>query len=333
MNAPRTNPTEDSYRELIEAYDFFNRELFDNQLPGAIITVTRRRHTAGYYSFGRFGVRDPRKSKSRYDEIALNPTHFGTRPIEYVLSTLAHEMVHQWQYHFGVRPRAGYHDTKWGDKMIEIGLMPSSTGRPGGRKTGDVMSDYPIEGGRFVEKCVELITLEYRLSWYDRHTTDRVEQPSPDSPVRKLLSARLGGRAPMPMEVAAKPAVGLAVTLDDVPMTIGPVIALEDGESPEPQAAPIIASPQIRPIPQERGDEEDVVSVQFFGGTPTEDDFIRPKDQTSLGLVANSHRVKYTCCCKHNVWGKPGLKIQCNDCMSMFSPNPYSRRDRARDMD
>lgn len=33
------------------------------------------------------------------------------------------------------------------DVMEEVGLMPSDTGRPGGRKTGQHMSGYPIQGG------------------------------------------------------------------------------------------------------------------------------------------------------------------------------------------
>jgi hypothetical protein len=35
--------------------------------------------------------------------------------------------------------------------MEEIGLMPSSTGAPGGKKTGQKMSDYIIPGGVFIE--------------------------------------------------------------------------------------------------------------------------------------------------------------------------------------
>ena len=34
--------------------------------------------------------------------------------------------------------------------MISVGLMPSTTGKPGGKTVGQKMSDYPIEGGHFL---------------------------------------------------------------------------------------------------------------------------------------------------------------------------------------
>ncbi len=47
-------------------------------------------------------------------------------------------------------------------------MMPSSTGQPGGKRTGDSVADYPIEGGRFLAVCAELLTQDFRISWYDR---------------------------------------------------------------------------------------------------------------------------------------------------------------------
>ena len=73
-------------------------------------------------------------------------------------------MVHQWQAHHGTPGRGRYHNDEWADKMERIGLMPSSTGQPGGRRTGDHMADYAIEGGRFLKACKELVTEEFRIS-------------------------------------------------------------------------------------------------------------------------------------------------------------------------
>lgn len=85
------------------------------------------------------------------------------------MQTLVHEMVHQWQAHFGKRGRGRYHNDEWADKMETIGLMPSSTGHPGGKRTGDHMADYAIKGGRFLRACQSLVSDEsFRLSWYDR---------------------------------------------------------------------------------------------------------------------------------------------------------------------
>jgi predicted SprT family Zn-dependent metalloprotease len=68
-----------------------------------------------------------------------------------ICQTLVHEMVHLWQFEFGKPSRAGYHNKEWAKKMQEVGLMPSNTGKEGGKKTGQNMSDYPIEGGVFVK--------------------------------------------------------------------------------------------------------------------------------------------------------------------------------------
>ncbi len=52
--------------------------------------------------------------------------------------------------------------------MESIGLMPSSTGHPGGDKTGQRMSDYVIETGQFKQACIELIESGHQFRWVDR---------------------------------------------------------------------------------------------------------------------------------------------------------------------
>jgi hypothetical protein len=51
-----------------------------------------------------------------------------------VLSTLVHEQAHLWQHHFGKPGRGRYHNREWAAKMVEIGLIPSATGEPGGKQ-------------------------------------------------------------------------------------------------------------------------------------------------------------------------------------------------------
>lgn len=158
-------PTTETYSELQQAYEAFNQALFDGILPNCLITLQREKHTCGYFSSGRFASVDGKLT----DEIAINPAYFAVTPIIEVLQTLVHEMTHLWQYHFGKPGRGRYHNKEWADKMESIGLMPSSTGKPGGDKTGDCMADYAIEGGLFLQSCKELLTNEFRLSWYDRY--------------------------------------------------------------------------------------------------------------------------------------------------------------------
>lgn len=157
-------PTQTTYAELQAAYDHFNEALFDGSLPHCLITLQREKKTYGYFSAERFIHRDGTTT----DEIAMNPSYFAVCPIEEILQTIVHEMCHLWQHHFGKPGRRGYHNKEWAEKMIEIGLMPSSTGQPGGKKTGDKIADYIIQGGPFESSCQELLTKDFYVSWADR---------------------------------------------------------------------------------------------------------------------------------------------------------------------
>ena len=102
-----TDPTRTTYQGLTEAYDFFNERLFGGRLPRCLITMQRQKGAYGYFAGKRFGSRD---GKEITDEIALNPAHFKNRTTEESLSTLAHEMCHLEQEHFGKPSRRSYHN-------------------------------------------------------------------------------------------------------------------------------------------------------------------------------------------------------------------------------
>lgn len=161
-------PTRETYEELQVAYDHFNNELFEAQLPSCLITLQREKRTFGYFSPARFASLTGQTT----DEIALNPTYFAVVPIVETLQTLTHEMVHLWQEHHGKPGRGRYHNDEWANKMESIGLMPSSTGQPGGKRTGDMMADYASAGGRFLGACEVLLTGSFKLSWYDRFPSE-----------------------------------------------------------------------------------------------------------------------------------------------------------------
>lgn len=158
-------PTESAYLELEKAFDFFNEKLFGGELPNCLITFQRKARTYGYYAASRFMHR----GGSTTDEIAMNPSYFSVVPLEEIMQTLVHEMTHQWQEYFGTKGRRGYHNIEWAEKMESIGLMPSSTGKPGGAKTGDQMMDYIIEGGPFQVHLTDLLSQDFAISWSDRH--------------------------------------------------------------------------------------------------------------------------------------------------------------------
>jgi len=96
-------------------------------------------------------------------EISLNPDLLK-RPPEKSMSTLAHEMSHQWQHDLGTPPRRCYHDKEWAGKMKEIGLIPSDTGEPGGKETGQKMDHYIDPDGNFIQ-AFKKMPHEFKLPW------------------------------------------------------------------------------------------------------------------------------------------------------------------------
>lgn len=146
----KQQPTKDIYPVLQKAYDHFNRKIFGNKLPNCLITLSAELKSArGYYRNHPFEHSEHKDQVT--DEIALNPFTFTGRTDREIYSTLVHEMVHLWQHHFGIKNTKTVHDTEWANKMEEIGLMPTSTGVPGGKRTGRKVTHYIIEGGTFDE--------------------------------------------------------------------------------------------------------------------------------------------------------------------------------------
>ncbi|MFT7461202.1 MAG: putative SprT family Zn-dependent metalloprotease [Planctomycetota bacterium] len=159
------SPTDEFYGLLSLAFDHFNKALFSAALPHCLLTVQRETNTMGYFSPDRWGNRLGEKAH----EIAINPAYFASHSLVEVLQTLVHEQCHLWQQVYGARKsRQGYHNREWAWRMEGIGLMPSQSGLPGGKKTGQQMSDYPVSGGPFLEACQRLVENGFQLSWIDR---------------------------------------------------------------------------------------------------------------------------------------------------------------------
>ena len=159
-------PTEELYLALQSAYDHFNRQLFATKLPGVIFTTQRQKGMMGCFFPNRWASA---KKTIKCHEIAINPLYVSKATLIELMQTLVHEMVHCWQFCYGKPSRGSYHNKEWSDKMIAIGLMPSSTGAPGGKKVGQQMSDYPMPDGKFIKECINLLNEKnYNLPWIDR---------------------------------------------------------------------------------------------------------------------------------------------------------------------
>jgi len=163
MNHP-ISPTTEFYDFLQFAFSHFNQSLFNNNLPNCMMTIQRQKSVMGYFSADRWS-----NSEGLYaHEIALNPSYFASHKLIEVLQTLVHEQCHLWQYTHGKnKSRTSYHNREWAEKMQSIGLIPSHNGLPGGKKTGQTMSDYPEKNGHFVISCMELLKSGGHLQWID----------------------------------------------------------------------------------------------------------------------------------------------------------------------
>lgn len=163
----KQNITKNFYKVFEDAYIYFNKHLFNSQLPDCLITMQRKANTMGYFSANRwsdeYGITT--------HEIALNPTFFATRPLIEVFQTIVHEQCHLWQFEFGKQKDSlkTYHNQEWSEKMQSVGLMPSSTGKPGGKQTGQKMADFPIENDKFYNACINLLNTGFKLGLVDRH--------------------------------------------------------------------------------------------------------------------------------------------------------------------
>lgn len=139
------------FRQFESLFGYYNERLFGGELKDCMLNMNRSRR--GSRRAGAFRSDNWRKAEEGNEgihEISLNP-NFLNCPEKEWHSTLVHEMAHLWQRDFGKPSRNGYHNRQWGAKMEEMGLIPSSTGEPGGRRTGQTMSHYINENGLFIK--------------------------------------------------------------------------------------------------------------------------------------------------------------------------------------
>jgi hypothetical protein len=174
----KPTPTIEQYSAYQGAWEWFNQELFGGKLKPCKLTFSRHRGSVGFFTPRRW-----KKGDQEIHEIALNPAGLS-RPLEEVMSTLVHEMVHQWQFDYGTPPRKAYHDQEWADKMKEIGLIPSDTGKPGGRRTGQRMSHYIDPEGKFI-KALRRMPRKYVLPWLSE---EHEKPPAPKTPKKLKLT-------------------------------------------------------------------------------------------------------------------------------------------------
>lgn len=206
MNTESVTPA--FYAQLQRAFDHFNLRLFEGGLAPCLITLRSSDRHYGYHHKDRF----VNKQGGMVDELGLHPGFFTLRPIEEVLSTLVHEMVHHWQGTHGQSTKSNPHNRQWAQKMRSLGLEPSSTGLPGGKDAGRRVSHYIVPEGLFIKACRELLAQGFELHWYDRFAP----RQSTTVPDRQQALAQAG----VVLEMSPVPAQFITPMQKDVPLLI-----------------------------------------------------------------------------------------------------------------
>lgn len=286
-------PTQSTYAMLQHAYSVFNDVLFEGKLPECLITLQRHPNTMGYFAEKRFYNAQKLYKTGKEEvvaEIAINPDYFSLyEPVE-IMKTLVHEMTHLFQFAYGKPSRKGYHNIEWANKMESIGLMPSSTGAIGGKKTGQQMGEYIIPNGLFIQAYREHFPEKHNLEWYDNWVQIREE---------RLKAAEQAQQA---IITAVEQVVGTeAITIElltDKETAVEP--DSENSEEIEQEQPPTPSEPILIPVKESAH---------------------RKKELKALA-EASGNRLKYTCPkCKNNIWGKIDLSVRCNPCQQTFQYN------------
>lgn len=183
--ATRMKPTIEQFRKYQAAYDYFNRVLFAGQLRPCLLVFRDGKKKKGGVVLGHFAWdRWANADGETCHEISLNPETLR-RPMSDTMGTLVHEMVHQWQQDHGDPPRTGYHDREWAAKMVEVGLIPSDTGEPGGKQTGQRMTHYTDPDGAF-QKALDAMPADIALPWATGETLGLAKKPAPKKSRNKV---------------------------------------------------------------------------------------------------------------------------------------------------
>lgn len=139
--------TTEQFAAVQAAFDYFNKVLFNSELPQVMLNFSRHNKALGFFVPCQWF--DANNADSKRHEISLNPDYLNERTLKQSYSTLVHEMCHLQQQEDGTAPRRCYHNKDFAAKMERVGLMTSSTGAAGGKRTGQKMTHYIIDGGAF----------------------------------------------------------------------------------------------------------------------------------------------------------------------------------------
>jgi hypothetical protein len=289
-------PTLDEYPAFQHAFDFFNTELFSSELPPCMITLQRRRQSFGYYAPEAF----VNSRNQLTDEIALNPACFPGRSLEENWAELVRHMCSHWVHKAGKSGRENYHNAAWADKMQEVGLMPTTTGSPGGSRTGQTVRHYIDANGKFLDSCNQLKKSGLHFPWVDRYpdheTLNEIGAPPRATDAASPETQDVMDFGDASLDVMTNSARHDTDDGDGVPLSIPPKVAAADSADDDDGDSPPVV---FRPAETLREEMSELGTV-----------FVdRPKGKI------HTQKFTYECKkCKVKVWGKQGLSLLCITC-------------------
>ena len=132
------SPALEQTARLVVAFDLFNQELFDGALPPVWLQLRNKPGSYGYFQPNKWASADG----SLIDVISLDSRTASERPLKELLSTLAHEMCHQYVCRVINDGKAtGGHGGDWRREMLRIGLPPIQIGATWRSATHSIASD------------------------------------------------------------------------------------------------------------------------------------------------------------------------------------------------
>lgn len=187
------NPSVDQSESMTAVFDYLNKNLFDEELLRPMIVFNRNpKVVGGYYAPSKWYSPD---DSTGVDEIAINANSMVQGDEIELMQVLVHEMVHQWQQHYGKPGRGGYHNREWADKCLSIGLKPMNVDAPES-ETGDKINTVLIKGGKAMLVLANMPE-EIAIAFYaeiignpdpGKDGDDGKERPSDPTPVPKPKS-------------------------------------------------------------------------------------------------------------------------------------------------
>ena len=342
------SPTERAHRELAQAFVHFNNRLFNEELPDCLIRLQANRARRGLFDPNRFITIGMRTAHA----IDINPQIFARSTIKEVLADIVHQLCQAWAHKHNVRGRRGYHSAGWAEKMESIGLIPSDTSKPGGKKTGERVGHYIEEGGAFDQAAEEFIATGWTITWLDRIAAPRADDEADELVEQEVLGAPLLGKSALLVSPVTPdhddhdlPDPSASTTDEDTHSRTRAIASNDGAEHAEPARSVAGHAPAAHHQSTQdedthhhsshhsrddhhefNGHEEshaahaadlvlDTGSKARGEEKPVSEPLIKPAGHTVQGKKKLKDKVKFTCpVCELNAWAKPSAKLGCVKC-------------------